>query len=637
MGAQIYFDNYSPVGDLLVVAMCMVIFVLISASYVNKTRIFAIYINIVVYLMTAALLDVLHHNLYAFVTDGNYTLVYVLRVIYHGVLFSNLLLYVVYVVEMLHLEKDKKIPIMALSTITYFMVIGVDVVTTIKGTGFRLNESGKAVSGNNIFLYGYLVFMAIIIFLLVAFRKLVFKRVMLGFYGTIAISFLLLYLQGKHGQSSFTVGAFLLPTVAMLYMLHSNPYDIELGAINAKAMTDMIEYHYRRKNPLILMSLYLPDFDMEGLTFTKELQKTIRTFSSEFFKDAVLFRISNGHVILVAEQKKNPGYRHKVDEILEGFQEEYEKFRLDYKIVMGESIDEISRKNEYIRFIKSIHQTMKMNEVHRLSESDVATFEEYEYILSQLSDIHKRGDLEDERVRVYCQPVYNLKTRKYDTAEALMRLQLPNKGLVFPDKFIALAEENGYIHSLTKVILKKTCDQIREMLQECYEVNRISVNVSILEMREEGFSTEISELIRQSGIPEEKVAIEITESRSDNDFVMIKSKINQLKDRGIKFYLDDFGTGYSNMERILELPFDIIKFDRSLVIASDANKRSEKMIGSLANMFSDLHYAVLYEGVETQGDEERCMNMSANYLQGYKYSRPIPIEELRKFFSKIAG
>lgn len=636
MGAQIYFDNYSPVGDLLVAAVCIMIFLLLSVSYVNKTKVFGVYVNIVIYLFLAALLDVFHHTLYTTITNGDFTPVYVLRVIYHGVLFSSLLLYVVYAVELLKLDKQRRIPIMLFSMTVYFTVIAVDVVTTIRGTDFQLNASGEYITGRNIFLYGYLIFMAIIIGLLVVFRKRVFNRVVMGLYGTMALSFLLLYLQGKHGQHSFTVGSFLFPVITMLYMLHSNPYDIELGSINARAMEDMIRYHYKRKNALVLMSLYLPDYDQEGKVFPRELQDTIRRFAGTYFKEAVLFQISNGHVILVAQKKKNPDYKQKVSDILDGFQEEYQRFQLDYKIVLGDSIDEISRKNEYISFIYGIHQSMKINEIHMVEESDVAVFEDYEYVLSQLADISKRGDLRDERVLVYCQPVFNLETRRYDTAEALMRLCLPNKGLVYPDQFISIAEDNGYIHSLTRIILKKTCDQIKKLMQEGYEVKRISVNVSMLEMRDDAFTEEIAGIIRESGIPEEKVAIEITESRSDNDFVMIKNKINELKMQGIKFYLDDFGTGYSNMERILELPFDIIKFDRSLVIASDANERSEKMISSLANMFSDLKYSVLYEGIETDMDEERCVNMSADYLQGYKYSRPIPMEELRNFFSKVS-
>ncbi|MBR1740610.1 MAG: EAL domain-containing protein, partial [Lachnospiraceae bacterium] len=99
---------------------------------------------------------------------------------------------------------------------------------------------------------------------------------------------------------------------------------------------------------------------------------------------------------------------------------------------------------------------------------------------------------------------------------------------------------------------------------------------------------------------------------------------------------DDFGTGYSNFERIMELPFDIIKFDRSMVLASASDGKSEKMVSSLASMFDDMDYAVLYEGVETPMDEEKCVQMRAKYLQGYKYSKPIPIEQLTEYFEKTA-
>ena len=97
--------------------------------------------------------------------------------------------------------------------------------------------------------------------------------------------------------------------------------------------------------------------------------------------------------------------------------------------------------------------------------------------------------------------------------------------------------------------------------------------------------------------------------------------------------LDDFGTGYSNFERIMEIPFDIIKFDRSMLMESHRSTSSQYMVKTFANMFNDLRYAVLFEGVENDSDEDRCIMMKAQYLQGYKYSKPIPIEELRRFLS----
>ena len=127
------------------------------------------------------------------------------------------------------------------------------------------------------------------------------------------------------------------------------------------------------------------------------------------------------------------------------------------------------------------------------------------------------------------------------------------------------------------------------------------------------------------------MSIELTESQNESEFDVMKAKISELKESGIKFYLDDFGTGYSNMERIIELPFDIIKFDRSLVTASSNDERSEKIVHNMANLFNDLHYSVLYEGIETESDEDRCKEMAASYLQGFKFSKPIPIADLRRF------
>ncbi|MBO6113644.1 MAG: EAL domain-containing protein [Lachnospiraceae bacterium] len=634
MGQQLYFDNYTPVGDIIVIAICMVMIVLVATSYVNKTKNFSLFLNMTIYLVSASMCDIIYHDWYAHITDGNYIGVYVTRVIYHALLFSILLLYIVYIVEIQHLEKHKRIPIMIAATTIYLAVIITDIVTTVKGTGFRLNKNGTAITGINIFLIGYIAFIGEIAYLMIVYRDRIYKKVMYGFYGTMIVSFVILYLQGKHGQSSFTVSTFLFPVMAMLYLVHSTSYDIESGAVNVMAMKELIKYNYDKKKEFLFMSLYMPDFESEGKVIPPDLQATIRRFASEFFKQSVLFQISNGHVILVAPKNLNPDHENRVNKILNQFQIEYLKFQFDYKVIIGKSIEEISKKNEYISFIKNIHRNMDINDVYIVGEKDVDLFNRYEYILEQLTDIYKKRDMRDERVLAYCQPVFNIKTGRYDTAEALMRLNLPDIGMVFPDQFIPVAEEHGFIHVLTEIILTKTCDAIKSLMSEGYDVNRISVNVSVMELRDEKFTSDIDDIIEASAIPNDKIAVEITESRNDSDFLLMKDRIEELKRRGIKLYLDDFGTGYSNMERIMELPFDIIKFDRSLVLASDSDERSEKMVKSLAGMFSELNYSVLYEGVENDGDEIRCINMSASYLQGYKYSKPITIADLNRFFAK---
>lgn len=636
MGLHFYFDNYSPAGDILVMAISLVIFVLLSASYVNRSKVFGVYLTIVSFTFMAALTNVISHNLYEFVEGVNRLVPFWMNIGYHAILYAILLLYVIYVTEVMRLEGDKKRLTIGIGLVTFFIVNAADVAITLQDNGFRVNEESVSISGKSTFTYGYLAFVILIVILLMTYRKRIYQRVMMGFYGTMMISFLLIFMQGRLGNTSLTVGTFLLPSIAMLYLVHSNPYDLEIGSINSKGLEDTVSYYYEKGIPMIVVSLFLPDFEVDGKKLSKELQETIRRFASAYFRGCVLFQISNGHVIFIAKKSLNVNYKQKLKAMIEAFHLEYEKFRYDYKIIVGDSVEKISRKNEYVRFIKSIQQHMKMNDIHVIKEKDVSEYEEYENLLDELNDICKKGDLKDKRVLAYCQPVYNLKEEKYDTAEALMRLDVPKRGIIYPEQFIPIAEENGLIHGLTKIMLYKTCEEIGKLIHEGYEVNRVSVNVSITEMHDLSFVDDVFAIIRDSSVPDDKIAIEITESQTEHDFVVVKNKINELRERGIRIYLDDFGTGYSNVERILELPFDIIKFDKSLVVASEGDERSEKMVGSLASMFSSLDFSVLYEGVETEGDEKRCTDMCASYLQGYKYSRPIPISELRNYFTKRA-
>ena len=472
--------------------------------------------------------------------------------------------------------------------------------------------------------------------MLVRVRNRLFRRVMLGFYSCMAVSFLMLALQQLNGQVSYTVGTFLYPVIAMFYVMHSTPYDAMLGAIDSGALGSMVRYSYERKKDFIFMSLYLRQFHEEGKPFPEDMQAVVRRFTSDFFRGAVLFQVDKGHELLLIPVSRNPDYEDRIRSILYAFQKEYQKYKYDYKIVFGESVPELSRKNEYVSFVQYLHRRMPENSVHRAGTEDVKQFGEYEILLKELDNIHERGDLDDPRVLVYCQPVLNIKTHKYDSAETLMRLRLPSGAMEFPDRFIPLAEENGFIHTLTEIILHKTCVAIRKLLEQGYRFTRMSVNVSVLELKDDQFCPDIINIIGQCGVSGEKIALELTESRTDDDFILMKSKISELREQGIMIYLDDFGTGYTNMERIMELPFDIIKFDRSMVLASGSSERSEKLVEGLAGMFSELHYSVLYEGVENESDEKMCSGMFASYLQGYKYSRPIPLDQLTDYFEKSA-
>ncbi|MBR2675764.1 MAG: EAL domain-containing protein [Solobacterium sp.] len=630
MKQHIHFASYSPAADIVVTAVCFVMIILVVFSNISKTRGFKLFFVLVGLVLGAAWTDITFYTLAA---DPKYqTVANWMRCIYHALLFLIFVYYIAYICEVTNYENQK--PYLILANTIFFGVTIADIISTIQGPTFTVDTAGIHFIGRGIFFYGYIAFTLLCIHLMARVRKHLFHRVMFGFYGTMGVSFLVLLMQGMSGQSSFTVSTLMFPVIAMMYVLHSNPYDAALGSNDAKAMQDYVRYCYGKKQDFAFMSLYMKEFDEEGKDIPQDMQTSFREYVYKYLKKAKVFKVGKGHLILILPKKTNPNHEQIIQEALDGFRPYYEKHRYDYKIVVGENIDEISEKNDYVSYIRSIHRSMPECSVHRVGAQDVVQFQRLEYILSELADINRKRDLDDPRVLVYCQPVLNVKTGNYDTAEALMRLNLEQTGIVYPNDFIPLAEEQSYIHVLTEIILHKTCEAIKQFTEDGYEIKRISVNVSALELKDDNFCSDIIRIIRQSGIPGDKVAIELTESRNEGDFILMKEKIGELKQQGIKFYLDDFGTGYSNMERIMELPFDIIKFDRSLVIASGAETRSRKMVANLANMFSDMDYYVLYEGVEKDADEAMCRDMFATYLQGFKYSRPEPISDLKNYLNQ---
>ena len=631
MTPQISFAGYSPIGDLTAVSICAVMACLIYFSYTQKTRSFRVFISLLVLIAAAAITNVITYTVA--VSGRNMALANGLRCAFHGLLYLVFVHYVMYIIAVTRVGKPKMFLYIAAALALLIAATAAEVFFVCRGDGLFVGADGTvAYRGRNVFMYGYLGYLALCTILLIQVRNRVFRRVMLGFYSSIAVSFLMLFLQQLSHQNSYTLVTFLYPVIAMFYVMHSTPYDAMMGAIDSSALGNLVRYAYERKKDFVFMSLYLHQFNEEGKAFPEDMQPTIRRFSSDFFRDAVLFQVDNGHEMLLIPVSRNPDYEDRILRILQAFEPEYKKFQFDYKIVIGESVEDISRKNEYVSLVRHVHRRMAENSVYRVTSKDVERFNQYEVLVKELENIHAGHDLDDPRILVLFQPVLNIKTRKYDSAEALMRLRMPDGSIEYPDRFIPLAEENGFIHTLTEIILHKTCLTIKKLLAAGCRFARVSVNVSALELKDDRFCQDIINIISGCGVPEDMIAIELTESRSYDDFLLMKNKISELREQGIKIYLDDFGTGYSNMERIMALPFDIIKFDRSLVQASGSSERSEKLVEGLAGMFSELQYSVLYEGVESESDEKMCSGMYASYLQGYRYSRPIPPERLEDYF-----
>ena len=634
MAEMIQADEYMFAGDLVVLGVCFIIVILLFFSFKVRTRAFSIFLSLVGVLIAAASVHVTLHTLLEYRPDLPAWIFFTLRSVYHLLLLFMLYQFTAYICQAAGLSREERQPYHAIGGILIIAVTAAEVVLNFSDGGIKIENGVIAAGGNRMFMLGYALFMILLSILMFHVRHHLYRRMMNGFYVTIVFAVAMIIVAKLNGQDSFTTATFLFPVVSILYLLHSNPYDAQLGSNDLRGLNSLVRYSDDKGKTYLYLSLYLRELDETGRQMPGDLQAIVRRFTAKYFRSSVMFRVENAHLLLMVRKDRNPDYEARMEAILREFHKEYQNFRLDYKIVIGQTTAELSRRNEYVSFIRSIHSRIPENTIYRVEPDDINKFRKYEAVLNELADIAAKKDRDDPRVLVYCQPVLDIRNGKYDTAEALMRLQLPEEGIVYPDGFIPLAEENGYIHTLTEIILHKVCKAVKALNEEGYRIDRVSVNVSAMELRDPRFCMDISGIIDNSGIEGKQIAIEMTESRNERDFLLMKEKIGELKEKGITFYLDDFGTGYSNMERILELPFDIIKFDRSMVVAGAHDKRSEQVLGSLADLFSKLDYAVLFEGVETEQDEEMCRECSASYLQGYKYSRPIPMDRLKEFLSR---
>jgi EAL domain-containing protein (putative c-di-GMP-specific phosphodiesterase class I) len=250
-----------------------------------------------------------------------------------------------------------------------------------------------------------------------------------------------------------------------------------------------------------------------------------------------------------------------------------------------------------------------------------------------LNDIKSNMNLDDDRVLCYAQPIYCVETNSFRTAEALMRLNLNGK-IIYPDKFIPVAERNGTIHTLTRIILNKVCKMIKSM-EGSYDFDAVTINCSAIEFSNKSLHKELLEIIKTNNIPYGKIRIELTESAMSGDYETLIDNVEKLRAVGIQFYLDDFGTGYSNLERILGCPFNTIKFDKSLLYKSIDDSRMDDLIVSMTQVFKKQGFTLLVEGVETDEQTNYCVKRGFSYIQGYKYAKPQPIEQLTDYFKNV--
>ena len=631
----IHTDNllsYSPIGDVITVVLCVTMAILVNMSRVKRNASVPMIFGIIGMCAGAAFSDLIYQTELVSTNPAVWK-IYLFRTLYHILITFVLLVYALYLYEPLWISHTVQSRNMVVSTCAVGAAFLYDTFGTVFGYGYCIRSDGSLQRGINAYIIVFAMQCMQIIYLLVKHRSRLIRQVFYTLISMNIITACLLFFQDLHGNLSYTTLAYFVPIIGIIFVFHSNPFDISTGAMSEAYFATEMEEHLAKKRKVTIVTCKIrgfSDYIKESKLFLREYYDFLRTN----VRKGVLYSFADDTLVLTLKEAKDGSTKDAVSKMLGDFIECYNKFKLEYKIVILFSTPDITKVADYLKLIENVQESIPFNQIHHVNAADIKRFYDSSYILSQLEDIAKQNNLADERVLVYCQPIYNIVTGGYDTAEALMRLNLEKTGMVYPDQFIPLAEQHNYIHNLTHIILDKTCAAIRELMEEGYVIKRASVNFTTADLRYDTFCEDVRHIIDRNDIPYDHIAIEITESSNDADFNLLKERVMELQKLGVKFYLDDFGTGYSNFERIMEIPFNLIKFDRSMLIELAKSESSRFMVNTFADMFHRLHYTVLFEGVENDEHQEICKQMNAKYLQGYKFSRPIPIAELRRFLHR---
>lgn len=238
--------------------------------------------------------------------------------------------------------------------------------------------------------------------------------------------------------------------------------------------------------------------------------------------------------------------------------------------------------------------------------------------------------LSNKRFEVYYQPIYSVKEKKFHSAEALIRLKDEKYGFISPEVFIPVAEKSGAIHKIGDFVLEQVCAFIASDEYKKLGMSYIEVNLSVVQCMQPKLANHIMEILNRYGVRPEQLNLEITETAASISQQALEDNIEDLTNMGMKFSLDDFGTGYSNMQRIVKLPFDIIKLDRTFTELYD-NPKLGIVLTNAINMIKAMKMKIVVEGVETAEMLKLFSELECEYIQGYYFSKPIPREEFVKF------
>lgn len=232
--------------------------------------------------------------------------------------------------------------------------------------------------------------------------------------------------------------------------------------------------------------------------------------------------------------------------------------------------------------------------------------------------------MKEDRIEVFYQPIFSTKAKKFVSAEALVRMRDRDGNLVPPGTFIPVAEANGKILQLGEIVFEKVCRFFTKEQLERYGLHYIEVNLSVVQCGYPGLADDYIGIMEKYQINPKYINLEITESASMAAKKTLLENMRRLMEYGVYFSLDDFGTGQSNLNYIVDMPVNIVKFDREMSQAFFQDEKAKYVMNAAMQMIHGMKLKIVSEGIETEDQYLAMEELSIDYIQGYYFSKPLP-------------
>ncbi len=473
-------------------------------------------------------------------------------------------------------------------------------------------------------------------------RALVSRPVRLAIHASTLIWMVAAVIQFRHpGLLISNVAVMLM--VLYTYFALENPrehIDAESDCFNRRAMVLTIDETLASKNKFDIVNISIDNMrelnHRRGYSATAGALREMADFAKQLFETDV-FRYHNSAFMLMTTLEE--------DEIMQRCEQLHIRMqrpfceRLNIHVqgridilksaLMGESCHDIL---ETLDFILAYNRENVSTGVRVINEAILAEKKRSVILQQMLKDA-----LSEDGFNVVYQPIYDARTKRFSSAEALVRMKdMKTLGFVSPDEFITEAERCGLIAQLGEVVLEKVCAMAAS--ERIWEkgVSYIEVNLSGVQASDPELPDAIWRIMHRYNIAPSFLNFEITETAAVNPGEQLGANMERLRKLGCGFSMDDFGTGYSNLSQIAEAAYDLIKLDKSPIwpCFEENGEKPGIILRSVVGMIISLKSDIVAEGVETQQQAEALAEMGIRHLQGYYFSRPIPEGEYIAFINE---